>query len=229
MDIIINGGTSGIGKELALLFAADSKNSVFVTGRNEASLKDLAGSHNNIITMRIDLADFDSQAVSFKNTVLAHFSSIDILVNMAGLLITSDFESSTNEEARQMMETNFIGPATVIRILKPFMKKGSHIVNISSMGGFQGSSKYKGLAYYSASKAAISVLTECLANEFFNSEISVNCLAIGAVQTKMFQDAFPGFKAPVEAGDMAKFISDFALGGHKFFNGKILPVAVNNP
>jgi NAD(P)-dependent dehydrogenase (short-subunit alcohol dehydrogenase family) len=97
------------------------------------------------------------------------------------------------------------------------------------MGGFQGSVKFKGLSYYSASKAAISCLTECLANEFSESRISVNCLALGAVQTEMLNEAFPGYKAPVEAHEMAEFISEFALSGHKFFNGKILPVAVGTP
>jgi NAD(P)-dependent dehydrogenase (short-subunit alcohol dehydrogenase family) len=158
-----------------------------------------------------------------------HFGRVDILVNIAGFLITKDFLDMANDEARLMMETNFFGPASLIRILKPIMPAGSHIVNITSMGGFQGSAKYKGLSYYSASKAALACLTECLANEFAEYGISVNCLALGAVQTEMLDEAFPGYKAPVDAKQMAKFISDFALNGHKFFNGKILPVAVGNP
>jgi NAD(P)-dependent dehydrogenase (short-subunit alcohol dehydrogenase family) len=97
------------------------------------------------------------------------------------------------------------------------------------MGGFQGSAKYKGLSYYSASKAALACLTECLANEFTEYGICINCLALGAVQTEMFDEAFPGYKAPVDAKQMAEFIAGFALTGHKFFNGKILPVAINNP
>jgi NAD(P)-dependent dehydrogenase (short-subunit alcohol dehydrogenase family) len=109
------------------------------------------------------------------------------------------------------------------------MPYGSHIINISSMGGFQGSSKYRGLSYYSASKAAIACLSECLAEEFSESGIRVNCLALGSVQTEMLAEAFPGYKAPVDASEMAHFISDFALNGSKYFNGKIIPVAINNP
>ena len=109
------------------------------------------------------------------------------------------------------------------------MAVDSHIVNISSMGGFQGSIKFRGLSYYSASKAALACLTECLATEFSEARINVNCLALGAVQTEMLNEAFPGYKAPVEAKEMAEFISDFAIKGHKFFNGKILPVAIGNP
>jgi NAD(P)-dependent dehydrogenase (short-subunit alcohol dehydrogenase family) len=97
------------------------------------------------------------------------------------------------------------------------------------MGGFQGSSKYMGLSYYSASKAAMACLTECLATEFFEAGIKVNCLALGSVQTEMLAEAFPGYKALVDAREMGEFIADFALNGHKFFNGKILPVAVSNP
>jgi NAD(P)-dependent dehydrogenase (short-subunit alcohol dehydrogenase family) len=109
------------------------------------------------------------------------------------------------------------------------MQEGSHIVNISSMGGFQGSSKYPGLSFYSASKAAIACLSECLATEFSSYGIKVNCLALGAVQTDMFESAFPGYHAPVGAKEMAGFISYFALRGHRYFNGKIIPVASTNP
>ena len=132
-----------------------------------------------------------------------------VLINIAGLLITGDFVDTTYDEGWLMMETNFFGPASLIRILRPFMPAGSHIVNISSMGGFQGSAKYRGLSYYSASKAALSCLTECLAVEFAGFGISVNCLALGAVQTEMFSDAFPGYKAPVDPRQMAEFICGF--------------------
>jgi len=107
--------------------------------------------------------------------------------------------------------------------------RNAHIVNISSMGGFQGSSKYPGMAVYSASKAALANLTEGLASEYAKDGIAFNCLALGAVQTEMLEQAFPGYKAPVSADDMANFISWFALAGHMFFNGKILPVSVSNP
>ena len=128
-----------------------------------------------------------------------------------------------------MMEVNFFATATIIRTLLPLMKTGAHIINISSMGGFQGSAKYRGLSLYSASKAALAILTECLAEELKEVGVKVNCLALGSVQTEMLEEAFPGYKAPVSAVDMAEFIKEFALNGSRFFNGKILPVAVMNP
>jgi len=231
MNIIINGGSKGIGKEIALLLAEDAGNQIIVSGRNEQELRSVAdkSAFHNITVLPLDLSVIDNDLEAIKNKILNRFNKIDILINSAGFLVVKDFMHITNDEARKMMETNFFGPATFIRLVVPFMERGSHIINISSMGGFQGSSKYNGLAYYSSSKAAIANLTECLAVEFSNKGISVNCLALGSVQTEMFENAFKGFQAPVKPDLMAEFIAYFALHGNKFFNGKILPVAVSNP
>ena len=231
MNIIINGGTRGIGKEIVLLMAAEKSNRLLVTGRNSVALKELsAGAVNrNIFTHTTDISAFKGKKELFLEAVTRYFENIDILVNNAGYLVHSDFMDFDEKEARKLMETNFFGPASVIRLLQPLMKKGSHIINISSMGGYQGSSKYRGMSYYSASKAALSCLSECLAGEFGESGIAVNCLALGSVQTEMFEEAFPGLKAPVTAKEMAKFIADFALNGNKYFNGKVIPVAFSDP
>jgi short-subunit dehydrogenase len=229
MNIIVNGGSRGIGKELVLYLAQDSNNHIIVTGRNEDAMRSLSSTQKNVYPLTLDLSVFDSQIEYFKERVSVYFETVDILINVAGNIIAKEFVNITSDEARLMMETNYFGPASVIRILKPIMPRGSHIVNISSMGGFQGSSKYTGLSHYSASKAALACLSECLSNEFMEDGISVNCLALGAVQTEMLEEAFPGYKAPVKAKEMGKFIADFALTGSKFFNGKVIPVAVNNP
>lgn len=228
-NIIVNGGTRGIGKEVVNCLAQDINNQIIVTGRNRKSLNALSTGNKNVKSYYLDMSAFENQRVNFIETVSGIFDKVDIIINLAGLLIVKDFPDMTNDEARLIMETNFFGPALLIRILKPLMPQGSHIVNISSMGGFQGSTKYRGLSYYSASKAALACLTECLANEFFEDGIRVNCLALGAVQTEMFNEAFPGSKAPVDAKQMAEFVADFALTGNRFFNGKILPVAISNP
>jgi NAD(P)-dependent dehydrogenase (short-subunit alcohol dehydrogenase family) len=231
MNIIINGGTSGIGREVALYLSRQKVNQLLVTGRNKGALDELtAGAeHGNIIVHQIDLEEFENYERDFLKFVTANFRHVDIIINNAGLLIVNDFMKSSSIEARKMMETNFFGPAALIRTLQPMMQRGSHIVNISSMGGYQGSSKYKGLSYYSASKAALSSLSECLAEEFHESGIIVNCLALGSVGTGMLEKAFPGYKAPLTAAEMAEFISWFAVNGCKYFNGKVLPVAMSNP
>lgn len=231
MNILISGGTSGIGREVSLALARDKGNHLLVTGRNKDALEELsAGSENrNIVTHRLDLMEFENYERPFVKFVAAHFPHIDIMINNAGMLIVNDFMKSSSADGRKMMETNFFGPAALVRAMQPMMKKGSHIVNISSMGGFQGSSKYRGLSYYSASKAALANLSECLAGEFFESGIIVNCLALGSVGTGMLEKAFPGYKAPVTAEGMAEFIAWFAINGSKFFNGKVLPVSFSNP
>jgi NAD(P)-dependent dehydrogenase (short-subunit alcohol dehydrogenase family) len=229
MNIIVNGGTRGIGKEVAGCLASDPGNKILVTGRNEALLKELQYMYHNINILTLDISQISLQSDRLVSAIKMHFDKVDILINTAGKLVARGFMEISEEDARQMMETNFFGHASFIRLVRPFMLEGSHIVNISSMGGFQGSSKYRGLSYYSASKAAIGCLTECLAIEFSEAGIKVNCLAIGAVQTEMFEEAFPGLKAPVSASEMGRYVSEFALNGHKFFNGKILPVAISNP
>jgi NAD(P)-dependent dehydrogenase (short-subunit alcohol dehydrogenase family) len=105
----------------------------------------------------------------------------------------------------------------------------AHIINISSMGGVQGSIKFPGLSSYSSAKAALGVLTECLAEEFKESNIRFNTLALGSVQTEMLEAAFPGYTAPLKPMEMAIFIKDFAERGGNFFNGKILPVSLSTP
>jgi NAD(P)-dependent dehydrogenase (short-subunit alcohol dehydrogenase family) len=229
MNIIVNGGTRGIGKEVVGFMAQDISNHILVTGRDEKALNSLSAKFTNVKTFALDISLFDSTREKFIETISDNLGRVDRLINLAGHMIAKDFLDFTNNEARLIMETNFFGPASLIRALVPMMPSGSHIVNISSMGGFQGSSKYKGLSYYSASKAALACLTECLANEFKEYGISINCLALGAVQTEMLDEAFPGYKAPVNAVEMAEYISGFVLTGNKFFNGKILPVAIGNP
>ena len=229
MNIIVNGGTRGIGRELVIKLSHDSSNQIIVTGRNEKSLKSFSSVSDNIHAVQMDIASPAKDYNSLLNSINKHFTSIDTLINNAGLLIAKPFMETDEKDAREILETNYFGPALLIQKLKPFMARGSHIVNIVSMGGFQGSAKFKGLAYYSASKAALSCLSECLASEFSNSKISVNSLALGAVQTEMLEEAFPGYRAPVTAEEMAGFIAYFALNGHKFFNGKVIPVAVSTP
>jgi len=229
MNIIVNGGTRGIGREVVNILAQNPDNKILVTGRNGKALNDIKECYTNVITAVIDLADMEAQSDSLLNIIRSNFKKADILINVAGMLVSKDFTETDSSDARLMMETNFFGPAAFIRLIKPLMDDGSHIVNISSMGGFQGSSKYRGLSYYSASKAALACLTECLAMEFQADGIKVNCLTLGAVQTEMLEEAFPGYKAPVSAKEMGEFIAEFALTGHKVFNGKILPVALSNP
>lgn len=231
MNIIVTGGTRGIGMQAALAFAEDESNRVLIIGRDKDAIELVkeASSHNNIEGVEYDLSKLQSSGKELILLIGDYFGAIDILVNNAGFLVNRRFDAITEEETRKTMETNFFAPLFLIRLLLPMFNSGSHIVNIGSMGGFQGSSKYPGLSVYSASKAALACLSESLAGELKDYGISVNCLAPGAVQTDMLAEAFPGFKAPVTARDMGRFISNFAINGHKLINGKVIPVAGSNP
>lgn len=233
-NIIITGASSGVGFEAVLDLVLDSNNKVIALARSAEKLRnlhDIATKLNPDCTLypvQFDIVhdDYVHALVPF---VKERLSTVDILINNAGELINKPFAETTEEDFVDLLQANLLGHMRMIQHLLPFMEAGSHIVNIGSMGGVQGSVKFPGLAAYSASKASLHVLTECLAAELQDRKISVNCLALGSAQTEMLERAFPGYESPVLAFEMGKYIADFALTGHKFFNGKILPVAVTTP
>jgi short-subunit dehydrogenase len=230
MNIIVTGGSGGIGKQIALHLAGDAGNSILITGRNRVEMVKISDSAENKNISYL-VSDFSKgfSADIFRREVASIFDSVDILINNAGNLHARNFLDTSEEEAREMMEVNFFAPMSMIRAIYPLISEGAHIVNIASMGGFQGSVKFPGLSWYSASKAALACISECLAVEFRERKICVNCLALGSVRTEMLESAFPGYKAPVSAEEMGKMIGDFALNGSSYFNGKIIPVALTTP
>ncbi|WP_316765259.1 SDR family oxidoreductase [Pedobacter frigiditerrae] len=233
MNIIITGASSGIGFETALEFSLDSKNKVLCIARNAEKLKklfDIAKQINpdcTLLPVAFDLVNDDYAALS--PFIKERLGSVDILINNAGSLINKPFAETTSADLTEMLEHNVMSHFKMTQATVPFMQSGGHIVNIGSMGGFQGSVKFPGLAAYSSSKAALHTLSECLAFELAETGIKVNCLALGSAQTEMLEAAFPGYESPVMAFEMGKYVADFARTGHKFFNGKVLPVAVTTP
>jgi len=221
--IVVTGSSKGIGRELALQ-AAEKGHLVFALSRNVTSLQATSG----VIPLQVDLSDTKAvqQAV---NEIRATTDTIDVLINNAGILLHKPFLETTSEDFHQVFETNVFGLVSITQALLPFMKVNSHVVNISSMGGIGGSSKFAGLSAYSSSKGAVSILTELLAEEFKATGPKFNALALGAVQTEMLTQAFPEFKAPIQANEMADYILQFALEGHRYFNGKVLPVSSSTP
>lgn len=226
--ILITGASRGIGYETALKLAGKG-NHVIAVARSHNLLMNLTGQtgNGNIVPVTADLTASEgiAEIMACVNTI----PQLDVLINNAGTLINKSFMETTLDEWKYVMDINLFSVIRLIKSLRPKMMRGSHIVNISSMGGFQGSEKFPGLSAYSTSKGALAILTESLSSEFGEEDISVNCLCLGAVQTEMLNMAFPGYKAPVQPEQMADFIADFSLSGNLFFNGKILPVSLNNP
>jgi len=230
MNIIITGASRGIGRQLALNLAAREGNKVIAISRDETKLNSLrkeVTDASKLIPVPFDLQEGDYDALAIE--IRRHFSEIHVLVNNAGVLINKKIAKLTADDFDLMMNINVKAAFLLSQALIPLFEPESHIVNISSMGGFQGSAKFPGLSLYSASKGALAVLSECLAEELRDYGISVNCLALGAAQTEMLSEAFPGYKAPLSAKEMACFIADFAMTGQRYYNGKILPLSLSTP
>ncbi len=231
-NIIVTGVSTGIGLELCRYFlltgehtvAGISRNSIVPMGIEE--MRPHKGArylhHTMDITQPTELA-------AFRNWLQREKLTPDVLINNAGMMLHKPFAEITPEEADRVLEVNFKAPFMLMQTILPLMESGGHIVNITSMGGVMGSVKFPGLSLYSASKGALSVLTEALAEELRETGIRVNALALGAVQTGMLEQTFPGYKAPLNPEEMAEFIGDFALKGHRYFNGKVLQVATTTP
>jgi len=234
MNIIITGASSGVGFEAVLELTLKKENKVIALARSQDKLTrllEIAKSLSPDCTLYPIAFDIvHDEYDGLKQFINSHFEGkVDVLINNAGALVNKAFIDTDETDFVEMLQSNFLGHTRMIQSILPFMTAGSHIVNIGSMGGVQGSVKFPGLAAYSASKAALHALTECLALELTDRKISVNCLALGSAQTEMLEKAFPDYESPVMAFEMGKYIADFATTGHKFFNGKILPVAVTTP
>ena len=224
-NIIITGTSRGIGFELAQQFA-NNDCKVLALSRNDKPLKDL--NHKNITTLSVDLGvESDIQKVtSFVNE---NWKNVNILINNAGKLINKPFSELSTNDFLEVYKVNVFGVAELTKAMIPFLKQKSHVVTVSSMGGVQGSMKFPGLAAYSSAKGAVITLSELLAEEYKDAGIAFNVLALGAVQTEMLEEAFPDYKAPLSANEMADYIYNFSLTGNKFYNGKILEVSSSTP
>lgn len=224
-NIIITGTSRGIGYELVALFANAGYN-VLALSRNEVPVSGMGISNCHCFPCDIT----DGQDVKKVSAFLKeNWKQVDVLINNSGYLVSKPFSKLTQEDFKLSYEVNVFGAVAITQVVLPFMKKDGHVVNISSMGGIQGSSKFSGLSAYSSSKGALISLTELLAEEYKDSGPSFNALALGAVQTEMLEEAFPGYKAPVSAKEMATYIMDFSLHGQKLYNGKTMQVSSSTP
>jgi len=225
-NIVITGTSRGIGYELVKLLASEG-HQVLTLSRNSAPIEQLALANVQAISFDLSKAnDYDK----VKEFVQTHWNNkVDILINNAGLLVNKPFEELSQNDWQKVYEVNVFGVAQLTQLLIPYMNKGAHVITVSSMGGIQGSMKFPGLAAYSSSKGAVITLSELLAEEYKEKGIAFNVLALGAVQTEMLAEAFPGYEAPLSALEMATYITDFSLTGNKYYNGKVLEVSSTTP
>ncbi|MTG97268.1 MULTISPECIES: SDR family NAD(P)-dependent oxidoreductase [Myroides] len=224
-NIIVTGTSRGIGLESVKIFAAMGYQVLAISRKISTELSTL----ENVHCLSVDLTKEDDlkQVCEFIEQRWA--GKVDILVNNAGKLINKPFEELTKEDFLEVYNVNVFGVVGLVQVCIPFMSVNSHVVTISSMGGVQGAMKFGGLAAYSSSKGAVSILSELLAEEYKDRGISFNVIALGAVQTEMLEEAFPGYQAPLMPEEMAEYICDFALNGNKYFNGKVLQASSTTP
>ena len=220
--IVVTGTSSGIGHQICIQ-AAKMNFHVISVSRNIEPLKDIGG----IESFSIDITNKDS-IDDFITNLKSRKIKIDILINNAGYLVSELFGDTTYDSFKKTFDVNVFGLAEITRSLIPIINSDGHVINISSIGGVNGSKKFPGLSAYSSSKAAVIALTEVLAEEHQNGP-SFNVLALGAVQTKMLKEAFPDYNVDTKPEEMAKYILDFAINGNKLFNGKLISVSNSNP
>lgn len=222
-NIILTGTSRGIGLELAKMLANAGHHVLAISRKISEELKEIS----NVTSVSADLS-LASDLEKIKS-VISTFKTIDIVIHNAGAIVNKPFKEISAEEFEYVYKVNVFGVAALNRVVLPFMPKGSHVVTVSSMGGIQGSLKFPGLAAYSSSKGAVITLSELLAEEYKEQGVAFNVLALGAVQTEMLEEAFPGYQAPIKPEGMANYIANFALTGNAYFNGKVLQVSSTTP
>ena len=237
MNIIVTGASSGIGLQTAKELAIVGEHHIIAIARNKEKLELLKTEVEQLTKSKISIIAFDLGTDDYFDLFIAidnHLkinegNKIDILINNAGYLVNKPFVDLDMNDWKNTFDVNLFGAVKLIKMLFPYFNRVSaaHIVNIASMGGVQGTLKFPGLSAYSASKAAINVLTESLAIEFEQENIKVNAISPGAVQTDMLEKAFPDYKAPVTAQQMGSYVANFALTGHKLMNGRIIQVSMS--
>lgn len=223
MKVVITGASRGIGFEMVKQFLANG-HQVMAISRNQDKLLELEQLGANTLAFDLTFEDFAPVIDAVKS-----FGKIDILINNAGALVNKPLSQMSNDDINYVYSVNVFSVIKLTRDLLSHFNNDAHIVNISSVGGVQGSVKFSGLSTYSSSKGAISILTECLAEEFKESSLRFNALALGAVQTEMLQEAFPNYQANTTAAEMANYIYRFATQDGKLYNGKILTVSSSTP
>ncbi|NBC24997.1 MAG: SDR family NAD(P)-dependent oxidoreductase [Bacteroidetes bacterium] len=222
--ICITGASRGIGLALVRTFLEAGYHVAAVT-RNPSGLnKERALEKLTII--EADITNDSGRQSVF--TALKELPSLKILVHNAGKLVFKPFGEINADELEKVYAVNVFAPFLLTQKLLSLMDN-THTINISSIGGVEGSLKFAGLSAYSSSKAALNCLTEMLSEEFKDTGNTFNCLALGSVDTEMFRKAFPGVDAGTTPEKIAKYILSFSEEAPKVMRGKIISLSLTNP
>ena len=177
---LITGGTRGIGYAVCALLAQNGYSVTALYSRDERSAQSARERLNGVTFVRADVADEEEV-----KRVFAQFSTLDLLVNNAGVELYKLAQDTSFEEWRRVMDVNAGGPFLCSKYaVKKMLDAGGAIVNVSSIWGQIGASME---SVYSASKGAVITFTKALAKELAPAGITVNCVCPGAVDTDMMK------------------------------------------
>ncbi len=203
---LITGASGGIGSEIALRLAKDGFNIAACYCSDEEGIRELekklAQTDAEYRFYKADVSDYNSIKEVFADAT-DFFGGVSVLVNNAGMAQQKLFTDITEEEFDRITAVNFKGVFNCCKCAVPFMvsQKEGKIINISSMWGVYGASCE---TVYSATKAAVIGLTKSLARELAPSNIQVNCVAPGAIDTKMNNN--------LSAEDKVAFAEEIPMG-----------------
>jgi uncharacterized oxidoreductase len=216
--ILITGGGSGIGQALAVALH-DAGNTVVITGRREAALKETIAAHKGMAYEVLDVTSAEA-ITAFTKSAPKKYPALNVLINNAGIMQAEDVtsDSFTADIAEATITTNLVGPIRLIAALLPHLKKQAHatIINVTS-----------GLAFlplamtptYSATKAALHSYSQSLRHQLRNTKVEVLELAPPAVAT----DLMPGQRSNPRSMPLDDYVSEsMAILSGTPPNGEIL-------
>lgn len=176
--VLITGGSSGIGNSIGR-YLVQKGYVVYGTTRNVHKYPDF----KDFNLLQMDVRDTESITNAFKK-VINKEGSVDVVINNAGVGITGAIEETPTEEILNVFSTNFNGPINVIKGVLPYMREQNSglIINITSIAGYMGL-PYRGI--YSATKGALSIITETLRMETKDFGVQITSLAPGDFVTNI--------------------------------------------
>lgn len=194
--VIVTGGTKGLGKAIAKVFALHNYNLILTYLHDDASAlqtkKELEQFNSKVMIVKSDVSD-EQEVIKLLDSVKSKFESIDVLINNAGIAIDTTLDDKTVDNFKRILDTNLIGPFLTSKYIGRFMFNQGYgkIINISSTNAID--TYYKESLDYDASKAGLNSLTLNFA-DIYAPVINVNAIACGWINTEMNKDMDQEFK-----------------------------------
>lgn len=222
--VIVTGASRGIGLATAARFHSEGAN-VALFARNADRLAKIADGEERYHPVAGDVSSKEDVDRLFDECIET-FGEPHILINNAGIVEGAEVSEMSERVWDQHFDVNVKGVFLCTRRAVPLMRSagGGSIVNVASISGVLGPSKFPGFSAYAASKAAVIMLTEALAPELGPQGIRVNCVSPGSVETDMFASVAPGVEADMQPEEIASTIAWLCSSEARPVNGQNIHV-----